>query len=399
MTKWFRLLPIVLLALYGCGDDNSTSTNNSQPTINSMNPNTVSIGQLSAVASIIGTNLSGVTEVQLGDGISVTNFQSVSAGEISVTFDVNGNASPGARNVTVSTSTGTASSSSVFNVSSNKVPKASFTMSPTAGSIQTVFTFDASGSLDAASVQSLASYEWDFGDGSSARGAKTTHKWTAIGNYRVVLKVTDNQQGTATASKPLEITRNSPPFPKMKITPGTEGSTNTLFHFSASKSTDPDSKIDDYIWDFGDGSRKRGAEVDHQYEKQGDYDVTLTVVDKQGNKASTETTIKVEKSTEIVCGGGGGGHQTIIKGTVVAVESGQWAIVDFGSGAHCGNTYHRCDDFRRLSPESFYGIVDKMTDRGNGILGVHNSCPFRWPPSVGERVFIYYKTCSQNHCP
>src|SRR5262245_1206712 len=102
MKKWFLLLPIVVLAMAGCGDDNNNNgTNNSQPTINGMNPNQVSIGQLAATASISGTNLSGVTAVQLGDGITVTGFQSISANEVSVTFDVSGNASPGARTVMV----------------------------------------------------------------------------------------------------------------------------------------------------------------------------------------------------------------------------------------------------------------------------------------------------------
>lgn len=401
MKKWFLLLTVVVFAMAGCGDDNNNGTN-SQPTISGMNPNQVSIGQQGAVATITGTNLSGVTSVQLGDGITVIGSESRSANELGVTFNVSNNASAGPRTISVAATGGTATSATLFNVTSNKVPTASFTMDPSAGSITTVFTFDASNSVDAAAVHSVTSYNWDFGDGKSAQGKKVTHKFTTIGSYVVVLNVGDNEGGTATASRHLDITKNSPPIPKMTITPGAKGDTNTLFHFDASKTKDPDSKIDDsgYVWDFGDGTRKKGAiEWDHQYEQQGKYDVTLTVTDKQGLSASTEARLEVEKSTEKVCAGNGGNHQTIIKGRVVAVEANNWAITDFGPGATCANTWHRCDDYRRLSPEGFYGIVDKMTDRGNGILGVHNSCPYRWPPQVGERTFIYYKTCTQNHCP
>jgi PKD repeat protein len=401
MKKWFLLLTVVVFAMAGCGDDDNNA-NNSQPTISGMNPNQVSRGQQGAVATITGTNLSGVTSVQLGDGITVLGSESRSANELGVTFNVSNNASAGARTISVTTAAGTATSSSVFNVINNKVPTASFTMDPTAGSITTVFTFDASNSVDAAEVHSVTSYNWDFGDGKSAQGKKVTHKFASVGNYVVVLHVGDNEGGTATASRALDITKNSPPIPKMVVTPNGKGDTNTLFHFDASKTKDPDSKIDEsgYVWDFGDGSRKKGAiETDHQYEEPGKYDVTLSVTDRQGLTASTEARLEVEKSTEKVCAGNGGGHQTIIKGGVVAVEPNNWAITDFGSGATCNNTWHKCDDFRRLDPEGFYGIVDKMTDRGNGVLGVHNSCPYRWPPQVGERVFIYYKSCAINHCP
>jgi PKD repeat protein len=402
MKKWFLLLTVVVFAMAGCGDDNNNGTNNGQPTINGMNPNQVSIGQLAAVATITGTNLSGVTSVQLGDGITVTGFESRSANELGVTFDVSKNASAGPRTISVTATGGTATSATMFNVTSNKAPTASFTMDPSAGSITTVFTFDASNSVDAAAVHSVTSYNWDFGDGKSAQGKKVTHKFTTIGSYKVLLSVGDNEGGTATASRSLEITKNSPPIPKMTISPNGKGDTNTLFHFDASKTKDPDSKIDlsGYVWDFGDGSRKKGViETDHQYEKQGKYDVTLSVTDRQGLTATTEARLEVEKSTEKLCAGNGGNHQTIIKGRVVAVEANNWAITDFGQGATCQNTYHKCDDFRRLSPEGFYGIVDKMTDRGNGILGVHNACPYRWPPQVGERVFIYYKSCAINYCP
>src|SRR5262245_7159256 len=167
MKKWFLLLTVVVFAMAGCGDDENNG-NNSQPSISGMNPNSVSIGQLSAVATITGTNLSGVTSVQLGDGITVTGFESRSANELGVTFDVSGNASAGARTIMVATAGGTATSSSLLNVTSNKVPTASFTMDPSAGSITTVFTFDASNSVDAAAVHSVTSYNWDFGDGKSA---------------------------------------------------------------------------------------------------------------------------------------------------------------------------------------------------------------------------------------
>jgi YVTN family beta-propeller protein len=58
--------------------------------------------------------------------------------------------------------------------------------------------------------------------------------------------------------------------------------------FHASGSVDPDGKIDNYVWDFGDGGHVEGAASTrtHRYRRPGDYVVTLRVVDDEG--CSTE---------------------------------------------------------------------------------------------------------------
>ncbi len=52
--------------------------------------------------------------------------------------------------------------------------------------------FDGSGSTDSEGTDTIASYDWDFGDGSAhGSGATPTHQYAASGNYDVVLTVTD----------------------------------------------------------------------------------------------------------------------------------------------------------------------------------------------------------------
>jgi PKD repeat protein len=393
VKRVFLLLLLVSVAFLGCGDDE-----NKGPTITGMTPNTVSIGQLGAEASITGTNLTGVTAVTLGDGITVTGIQSRSATQVAVTFDVSAGAATGPRTVTVTAGGRTASSTTVFNVSSNVVPTPGFTINPSTGAVTTVITFDGSGSVDTAAVHGISTYDWTFGDGASAQGVRVTHKYAAVGQYTVTLKVTDDNGGHASMSKTLSITSNAPPVAKMKVTPGTKGDTNTIFHFDGTRSKD-DKKIVDYIWDFGDGTRKHSAEADHQYEKKGTYTAMLTVEDKQGAKGSASETLTVEQATEKICQGSGVHHPLVVRGKVVAVEPGQWAIVNFGANGSCNKVWHKCDDFRKYRPEGFYGIVDKMAERGGGIMAVHNKCPLHWPPSVGEEVFVIWKTCAQNYCP
>jgi YVTN family beta-propeller protein len=58
--------------------------------------------------------------------------------------------------------------------------------------------------------------------------------------------------------------------------------------FHASGSKDPDSKIANYAWNFGDGGHLEGEQPTrvHRYKKPGDYLVTLTVTDTEGCSAS-----------------------------------------------------------------------------------------------------------------
>ncbi len=63
--------------------------------------------------------------------------------------------------------------------------------------------------------------------------------------------------------------------------------------FDASGSRDPDGKIIEYLWDFGDGSTGSGAQVSHTYTQPGLYPVILTVKDDRGSTAVATVIIKV----------------------------------------------------------------------------------------------------------
>ncbi|WP_445778474.1 PKD domain-containing protein, partial [Shewanella sp.] len=60
-----------------------------------------------------------------------------------------------------------------------------------------------------------------------------------------------------------------------------------------STSTDSDGEIVALQWDFGDGVMATGTSASHQYQQSGDYHVTLTVTDNQGEVASTSQTVSV----------------------------------------------------------------------------------------------------------
>jgi len=64
--------------------------------------------------------------------------------------------------------------------------------------------FSASGS-SGGDTRSITSYEWDFGDGTTASGVTVKHAWKSPGKYTVVLTVTNDCGATDTATKVVTV--------------------------------------------------------------------------------------------------------------------------------------------------------------------------------------------------
>lgn len=64
--------------------------------------------------------------------------------------------------------------------------------------------------------------------------------------------------------------------------------------FNASSSYDPDGEIVTWLWDFGDGVEGTGIIVEHTYQEDGEYPVTLTVIDNDGYTDNLTKQIEVE---------------------------------------------------------------------------------------------------------
>ena len=84
-------------------------------------------------------------------------------------------------------------------------PVASFT----ATCPQLTCTLDASASTDTA-PGTIASYAWNFGDGSTGTGVTTTHTYGSAGQRTVTLTVTDNQ-GLSSAPTTRTVNPTAPP--------------------------------------------------------------------------------------------------------------------------------------------------------------------------------------------
>jgi poly(hydroxyalkanoate) depolymerase family esterase len=176
----------------------------------------------------------------------------------------------------------------------NDAPNADISASSTNVSTGDTVDFDGSDSTDPDG--SIASYEWDFGDGTTATGATASHSYSSGGVYDVTLTVTDDKGATGTAT--VSITADAPgnDAPSVDIeasaTSITEGDT---VDFDGSGSSDVDGSIDSYEWDFtNDGTTDAsGPTASHTYESPGTVEAKLTLIDNDGGVSSATVTIDV----------------------------------------------------------------------------------------------------------
>ena len=97
---------------------------------------------------------------------------------------------------------------------SNQAPVAVISATPTSGTAPLTVVFSGTGSSDADG--SIASYEWNFGDGSTGTGASASHVYAAAGSYNAQLKVVDNQGLSSNTSVPITVSA-APGLPAIRV--------------------------------------------------------------------------------------------------------------------------------------------------------------------------------------
>lgn len=100
----------------------------------------------------------------------------------------------------------------------NQPPSAAFTASPSSGTAPLTVTLDGAGSSDPDG--SVVSYQWSFGDGSTASGSRVSHVYAAVGTYTAALTVTDNSGATNTARRTVTV-GSAPQLSRIVLTPST----------------------------------------------------------------------------------------------------------------------------------------------------------------------------------
>jgi acid phosphatase type 7 len=194
----------------------------------------------------------------------------------------------------------------------NTAPTAALSVTPSSGTAPLAVTADASASTDA--ENNIATYSFDFGDGSAVvgpqAGATATHTYTTAGTYTAAVTVTDSGSLTGTASQTISVgTANTAPTAALTASPNT-GTAPLNVTADASGSTDPQGNIATYSFDFGDGSAvvgpQAGATATHSYTTAGSYTMTVTVLDTGGlsSTATASVTVSAAQSDPVLVAAG-----------------------------------------------------------------------------------------------
>ena len=176
---------------------------------------------------------------------------------------------------------------------------ANFTFSPTNPAINQDVIFTAAGGGGVPGFPGapggggggvVGTYTWDFGDGTSASGSPTTHRYTRGGTYTVTLRVTTDAGLSATTSRAVTVSTTLPASSANFTFSPTDPLVGDTVFFNASSSTVTGGS---YSWDFGDGSTGSGVTPTHAYGAARTYTVNLTVTNSNGQTATASKTVTV----------------------------------------------------------------------------------------------------------
>jgi YD repeat-containing protein len=164
----------------------------------------------------------------------------------------------------------------------NRMPTAAFQISPNPTSPRQTVTFTSTSSDPDGTIASQA---WDLNDDGKfddGTGASASRSFSRPGTYKVWLKVTDDDGGSATLSRTVTISNRAPAalFSADPVAPST-GDPVTF----TSASTDPDGPVASQSWDLDDDGQfddGTGATASRSFAKSGSYTVRLQVVDPDG---------------------------------------------------------------------------------------------------------------------
>lgn len=170
---------------------------------------------------------------------------------------------------------------------SNNLPPVAQAGPDLIGVVGNALSFDGSNSYDPDSGDSIASWSWDFGDGSAASTVSNpSHTYTIEGPYTVTLTVTDTHGLTDSDTAAVEVSTASVDHPPTAIIGANYriiGDVISLSNvgsvqFNALKSYDPDGDtISAWDWRLDGTSVASTSSFTHNFSSAGKYIVALTV--------------------------------------------------------------------------------------------------------------------------
>jgi gliding motility-associated-like protein len=131
------------------------------------------------------------------------------------------------------------------------------------------------------SDNSTLGYSWNFGDGGNSNNSNPAHAYAAISSYPVTLIATSAFGCADTTIKTLNASAFvNKPVADFSVTPQQlcQGQSNVF----TDNSSAPNSSLQSWAWNFGDGSTSTVANPTKTFTTPGTYNITLTVINAAG---------------------------------------------------------------------------------------------------------------------
>lgn len=269
----------------------------------------------------------------------------------------------------------------------NQLPTAKATATPTTGTAPLAVQFDGSGSTDPDGT--IASYSWAFGDGQTATGAKVSHTYATAGTYKAVLTVTDDKAAKSTASVTITASGSTNQLPKaVAVADTTSGPAPLTVNLDASGSSDPDGSIVSYAWAFGDATTGTGAKVAHSYGKVGTYTAKVTVTDDKGATASATVTITVSEQT--ACESGSTTWQSLPMGTFDDLMTAEFDVTPQTAGVDgiVGLSSDAASWYTQLAAMVRFSVANTIDARNGDVYGAANTVAYTAGTTYRVRMVV-----------
>ncbi len=126
------------------------------------------------------------------------------------------------------------------------------------------------------------SWSWNFGDSTTSTAQNPSHTYSSYGQYTVTLTATNSAGTSPTCTKTNYLTVKALNA-DFSATP-TWGAAPLAVSFTDASSNSPTS----WSWTFGDGGTSTAHNPSHTYSSVGNYDVSLTAANADGNDTATK---------------------------------------------------------------------------------------------------------------
>ena len=164
--------------------------------------------------------------------------------------------------------------------------KAQFTAAPTSGKAPVKVNFADK------SLGNPTSWKWDFGDGTTSEERNPVHTFTRGGTFEVKLTI---GRESVTASSGQSLSFGEAPKAEFTVSQRT-GNPPFVVQFTDISTGTPTK----WNWQFGDGITSPDQNPQHIYQKEGTYDVKLTVTNKYGSSTAYRNSSAIETTVSTV---------------------------------------------------------------------------------------------------